>query len=237
MNYHAMWYLFYFTGFRKIIFQGICIFTQKLAMRKNSILLFAFLAISVLANGQELEIVDGDYTYTKVIESNKTKSEIYSTLKKWLNNVAVKSKFVIDQDDPDTGILSFNEALPTMEYDFLTTARTSYKVNIEIKDKKVRYIVNNIVLNKEFKQISIPEIKQPYNSLLKDIEAENEKYTLNKNLMDQESKPRLKKKLETEFLNARNNLRSLNEINEMIKIQIISNENVIKEKINQSDDW
>ncbi|WP_294248043.1 DUF4468 domain-containing protein [uncultured Chryseobacterium sp.] len=206
-------------------------------MRKNSILLFAFLAISVLANGQELEIVDGDYTYTKVIESNKTKSEIYSTLKKWLNNVAVKSKFVIDQDDPDTGILSFNEALPTMEYDFLTTARTSYKVNIEIKDKKVRYIVNNIVLNKEFKQISIPEIKQPYNSLLKDIEAENEKYTLNKNLMDQESKPRLKKKLETEFLNARNNLRSLNEINEMIKIQIISNENVIKEKINQSDDW
>ncbi len=182
-------------------------------------------------------MLDGDYSYSKIIEVNKDKEDIYKSLKKWLNNSSSKSKYIIDQDDSKTGIISYNETLPTMDYVYLRSSRVSYKVNVEIKDKKIRFTINNIVFNNNFNHLNLPDIKESYSSFLKDILNEEENYNANKKLYEEETKARIKKKYEYEMNNAKNNLRSLNQIKDALNEQIKINETIITEIINKNDDW
>ncbi|AZB23656.1 DUF4468 domain-containing protein [Chryseobacterium bernardetii] len=201
----------------------------------KQMLIFLLFILSYFFHAQELQLVDGDYTYTKVLETNKSKIDTYKTLKKWLNNSSTKSKYVIDQDDFETGLLSFNETLPEREFIYLQTSQVSYKVNIEIKDNKIRFRVNNIILKNNIGGLA--SFTQSYAYLITNIEKENSKYEESKKLMDGESKPRIKKKYEYDFNNARNNLRSLTELDTLIKNQILFNQNLIMEKLNENDDW
>lgn len=193
-------------------------------------LLFSFLIFS-----QELEILDGDYTYTKVIEINKPKKEIYSVLKKWLNNATSKSKYVIDQDDPETGIISFNERLPEMRYTYMQNTNITYKVNLEIKENKIRYRINNIIFDNSLR--GLVNIKRTYANFLNEMEVEEKNLSENRKLYNEETKERIKKKYEYEANNANNNLRDLISVEEFFKKQILLNENLITEKLNQKDEW
>lgn len=203
----------------------------------KKIIFLIFISLHIISSAQYIDISNGDYSYSKIIEVNKDKEDIYNSLKKWLNNSSSKSKYIIDQDDSKTGIISYNETLPTMEYVYLRSSRVSYKVNIEIKDKKIRFTINNIVFNNNFNHLNLPDIKESYSSFLKDILTEEEKYNANKKLYEEETKARIKRKHEYEMNNAKNNLRSLNQIKDALNEQIKINETIITEMINKNDDW
>lgn len=202
-------------------------------MKKTLTLLTLVLSIFIFS--QELEILDGDYTYTKVIEINKPKKEIYSVLKKWLNNATSKSKYVIDQDDPEIGIISFNERLPEMRYTYIQSTHITYKVNLEIKDNKIRYRINNIIFENNLS--GLVNIKRTYSNFLNEMDSEEKSLIANRKLYNEETKERIKKKYEYEANNANNNLRDLISVEEFFKKQILLNENLITEKLNQKDEW
>ncbi|MEN5306823.1 DUF4468 domain-containing protein [Chryseobacterium cucumeris] len=201
----------------------------------KKILLILIIIISYFPKCQNLELIDGDYSYTKVIEVNKSKKEIYSSIKKWLNNSMTKSKYVIDQDDPETGIISFNEILPEVEYMYMKSSQVSYKINIDIKENKLRYRVNNITFNNKF--AGLANYRQTYEGFLSDINKETDTYNTSQKLLGEATKQRQKKEYEYESNNARNNLRSLNALQDLIKSQIILNEKTIVSKVNETDEW
>ncbi|MDR6404063.1 MULTISPECIES: DUF4468 domain-containing protein [Chryseobacterium] len=130
-------------------------------------LLLIFIVISSFINAQELTLVDGNYKYIKIIGIDKTKNEIYPIIKKWLSDSTSQSQYIIDRDDPQAGILSVHKRLPLISYSTSEATIPSYEVNIEIKDKQVKYTVDNIIFQDIFKGMT--NTKNDYQYFLKRI--------------------------------------------------------------------
>ncbi|MBT2623684.1 hypothetical protein [Chryseobacterium sp. ISL-6] len=131
-------------------------------MKKLSILL---LMLTAFLHAQTLEQVNGNYTYTKTINTPKKKKEIYAILKKWLTDNSLQ--YVIGTDDSNQGILSFDERLSLMHYNDTQSTFPSFTSTVEIKNRKVIYKAGYIVLQDNYGGMT--NIKNDYSSLVKRI--------------------------------------------------------------------
>lgn len=129
---------------------------------KNLLFILTFLPFTTVFS-QEIKLIDGDYKLSEVVEVKATKDEIYKKIKTYLNQAANKSKYIIDTDDPNIGIISYNERTPEYRVSEFEINQASYKITTEIKDNKFRYTMSNInieqnlwglKLNKEYSRYS-----------------------------------------------------------------------------------
>ncbi|SMO71914.1 hypothetical protein SAMN06265171_105182 [Chryseobacterium rhizoplanae] len=128
-------------------------------MKKLSLLC---LLIVVFMNAQSVELVNGDYMYTKIINTSKKKKDIYPMLKKWLTDNSLQ--YFIRTDDRDLGILSFDERLSLMHYNDTQSTFPSFNSTFEIQNRKVIYKAGHIVLQDNYGGMT--NIKNDYKSLL-----------------------------------------------------------------------
>ena len=131
-------------------------------MKKLSLL---FLMLPVWFYAQTLEFVNGDYTYTKTIRTPKKKKEIYPILKKWLTDNSMQ--YVITQDDPDSGVLAFEERLSLMYYNDTQSTFPSFTNTLNIKNKQVVYNAGHIIFQDHYGGMT--NIRNDYQSLVNRI--------------------------------------------------------------------
>lgn len=141
MNYHALWYLFYITGFRKIILQGICILPENLAMK--NIILSLILLLSGVISAQELK-----YEEVVKVDSTITKDELFNRARSWIGKTYNNEKYVISIEDRANGELSGNAIMnynPTVIFFGVAAVagEIDYKINIFVKDGRYKYIFDS----------------------------------------------------------------------------------------------
>ncbi|MBT2620579.1 hypothetical protein [Chryseobacterium sp. ISL-6] len=170
-------------------------------------LFILFIILSSFLNAQELELINGDYTYTKISNVDKPKSEIYAMLKKQFSN---STQYTINKDDPQSGILSVTKSLALEHYSESETTIPSYEINIEIKDKQIIYKVNNIVFKDIFKGMT--NTKNDYQNLLKRIVTSESKIKELGHKLKSEKKKRKKSDINNELDKENEKLSTLNTI-------------------------
>jgi hypothetical protein len=149
-------------------------------------------------NAQSLELVNGDYTYTKIISTSKKKKDIYPIIKNWLADNSMQ--YFNDTDDQYLGILTFDERLPLMHYNDTQSTFPSFTNTVEIKNKKIIYKASQIVLQDSYGGMT--NIRNDYKSLLNRIASLTSHINeLNNNLIREKNEKRksdIKKEIDIE---------------------------------------
>ena len=91
----------------------------------------------------EIPIIDGIVEYSEVIESNGTKSELYSNAKTWAANFFRSAKDAISLDDSENGrLIAKYNSYPSFSYlGQKRTAEVRMSIQVDCKDGRYRYIV------------------------------------------------------------------------------------------------
>ncbi|UCA61814.1 hypothetical protein KB553_09885 [Chryseobacterium rhizoplanae] len=131
-------------------------------MKKLSLL---FLMLTIYLHAQTLELVNGDYTFFKTIRTPKKKKEIYPILKKWLADNSME--YVITQDDPDSGILAFDERLSLVHYNDTESTFPSFTNTLTIKNRQVVYNAGHIIFQDHYGGMT--NIRNDYRNLVSRI--------------------------------------------------------------------
>ncbi|WP_426478172.1 DUF4468 domain-containing protein [Chryseobacterium sp. CBSDS_008] len=194
-------------------------------MKKLSLLFIVFVSF---LHAQNLELVDGDYTFTKVINVNKQKRNIYPLVKKWLTDNA--SQYTVNRDDQRSGILSFEQRLPLVHYNESQSTIPSYTNVIEIKDRQVIYKVNHIVFQDVFGGMT--NIKNDYQSLLKRIASSVSTINTFKEQLNQERNIKNRFNLRKEISSENEKLSKLNNINTLLTDHFASNADALVNLLN-----
>jgi len=83
----------------------------------------------------------GVVEYQNVVELNGTKDRLYNSAKQWIAKTFANPADVLKMDDFETGIIKL-----TYNSQFIEGYSITQSMEIEIKDNKYRYTVNNIYL-------------------------------------------------------------------------------------------
>lgn len=186
-----------------------------------------------LLYSQEFYSENGVDKFQQVVEVNHDKAETYKRLKLYLNELANKSKYVIDMDDPVNGILSYNERLPPRMTSDFVRAEPSYKVTIEIKDRKIRYTASpininenlaGVVLNRSMSEFSDSAYKEK-EIIKKEEEVANEK------------RDKKRKQIQSQIEALRKELVIKSVVVDYVKGVLKNNVIEIRDYINKNSDW
>ncbi|MFS4432244.1 hypothetical protein [Chryseobacterium sp. S90] len=193
-------------------------------MKKLSLLFIIFVSF---LHAQTLELVGGDYTYTKIINTGKQKKNLYLVLKKWLTNNS--SQYTLNKDDQRSGILSFEERLPLVHYNESQSTIPSYTNAIEITNRQVIYRVDRIVFQDIFGGMT--NTRNDYQSLLKRIAFSVSTINELKEQLNKERNIKNRFNLRKEISAENEKLSKLNNINTLLTEHFDSNAKAIAEQI------
>lgn len=186
---------------------------------------------------QEFSINNYDLNYIKIIDiPNKGKNEIYKGIKSFLNSSAKNSKYFIDTDNLEIGLISYNEKTEMFPISEFFTLSATYKVTIDIKDNKLRYSVNNFSFVENV-SLTGTEIKHNYENYISNLENNESIEKLEKNINSEvKEKKRNQLILELAKLKAEKQLKK--DAIENIKKIIINNPDLYLKEINKvNSDW
>jgi hypothetical protein len=198
---------------------------------------FLFILISGFMFSQEFSINNYDLNYIKIIDiPNKGKNEIYKGIKSFLNSSAKNSKYFIDTDNLEIGLISYNEKTEMFPISEFFTLSATYKVTIDIKDNKLRYSVNNFSFVENV-SLTGTEIKHNYENYISNLENNESIEKLEKNINSEvKEKKRNQLILELAKLKAEKQLKK--DAIENIKKIIINNPDLYLKEINKvNSDW
>lgn len=151
-------------------------------MKKLLIVLSLFLSLLIFAQGFTVE--NNNLSFSEIVEvSTKTKAEIYKGIKLFLNETNEKSKYFIDLDDPESGIVSYSAQTPYYELSYMYLFKASYKATIDIKDGKFRYTIAKVDFFKNMIRLNL-DLKSDYQSILEESDSQEELDRLNKELTE-----------------------------------------------------
>lgn len=118
-------------------------------MKSKILGLILLTLMTSIVSAQELELVDGLFTYQKVVEVPGMKaSTIYSKSKLWISETFNSAEAVIDYDSPETAtILGKGSAKIWVETEALGGIYTNmrFSMKIEAKDDRFRVTFNRLV--------------------------------------------------------------------------------------------
>lgn len=121
---------------------------------KKVILVLSFLIIGFASKAQDYSFptnANGDYEFSEVIESNLSKSALYSNAKAWVVETFGNYKAVVQYESESEGrlvIKGYHEDMkPKIVKDSWFQYESAYfKITIDCKEHKYRYRINDIVL-------------------------------------------------------------------------------------------
>jgi hypothetical protein len=122
---------------------------------KKLLLLLALIPFIAYAQNDSIPMKNGKIEYSGVVSApGKTKNEIYITVKQWISETHKSSKYVIDLDDKDAGIIIIKDNI------FLSNVVGKQKkfynissfqtIKIEIKDERFKYTFSDFELGYTF---------------------------------------------------------------------------------------
>lgn len=200
-------------------------------------LTFLFILISGFLFSQEFSINNYDLNYIKIIDiPNKGKNEIYKGIKSFLNSSARNSKYFIDTDNLEIGLISYNEKTEMFPISEFFTLSATYKVTIDIKDNKLRYSVNNFSFVENV-SLTGTEIKHNYENYISNLENKESIEKLEKNI-NSEGKEKKRNQLILELAKLKAEKQLKKDAIENIKKIIINNTDLYLKEINKvNSDW
>ena len=200
-------------------------------------LTFLFILISGFLFSQEFSINNYDLNYIKIIDiPNKGKNEIYKGIKSFLNSSAKNSKYFIDTDNLEIGLISYNEKTEMFPISEFFTLSATYKVTIDIKDNKLRYSVNNFSFVENV-SLTGTEIKHNYENYISNLENKESIEKLEKNI-NSEGKEKKRNQLILELAKLKAEKQLKKDAIENIKKIIINNPDLYLKEINKvNSDW
>lgn len=200
-------------------------------------LTFLFILISGFLFSQEFSINNYDLNYIKIIDiPNKGKNEIYKGIKSFLNSSAKNSKYFIDTDNLEIGLISYNEKTEMFPISEFFTLSATYKVTIDIKDNKLRYSVNNFSFVENV-SLTGTEIKHNYENYISNLENKESIEKLEKNI-NSEGKEKKRNQLILELAKLKAEKQLKKDAIENIKKIIINNTDLYLKEINKvNSDW
>lgn len=203
-------------------------------MRKLTIL---FILFSGFIFSQEFTVTKDDLTYVKVVDvPNKSKSDIYKGLKSFLNNSANNSKYLIDTDNLEIGLISYNEKTDKFPISEFSNLHASYKVSIDIKDNKFRYSINNFKFVVKYAIVN-SEYNFTYKTYSDSLE-DNKKIEELELKLSQETKEKKRNAILMEIAKEKAGKKLLQDAIDNIKKIIASNPDIYLQEINKSSsDW
>ncbi|SMO72876.1 hypothetical protein SAMN06265171_105290 [Chryseobacterium rhizoplanae] len=193
-------------------------------MKKLSLL---FIVLASFLHAQTLELTDGDYTYTKTINTDKQKKELYIILKKWI--ISNSSLYTLNKDDQRSGILSFEERLPLVHYNDSQSTIPSYTNVIEITNKQIMYRVEHIVFQDIFGGMT--NTRNDYQSLVKRIALSVSTINQLKDQLNKERNIKNRFNFRKEISAENEKLSKLNNINMLLTEHFTSNVEAIAQQI------
>lgn len=198
---------------------------------------FLFILISGFMFSQEFSINNYDLNYIKIIDiPNKGKNEIYKGIKSFLNSSAKNSKYFIDTDNLEIGLISYNEKTEMFPISEFFTLSGTYKVTIDIKDNKLRYSVNNFSFVEKV-SLTGTEIKHNYEDYISNLENNESIEKLEKNI-NNEGKEKKRNQLILELAKLKAEKQLKKDAIENIKKIIINNTDLYLKEINKvNSDW
>lgn len=200
---------------------------------KNIILIV--LLISGYAFGQGFTEVGKDLTFTDIVEiPNKTRIDIYKAVKLFLNDTNQKSKYFIDMDNPDIGLISFRVRTSTLPMDEFFDMYTSYKATIDIKDGKLRYSTGNIDFFQVTRMLN-SDLKLTYQSFLAVTDKTSQIADLESKYQS-ETKSKAKSKLLSELENEKRSQKGSKEALDKTK-EIIASQSKAILAYTKSSEW
>lgn len=141
---------------------------------KKILILFLMLSISVVFTFSQTEEV---YSKQEIIETTLSKSEMWINLKKWVSEIYRNSKYVIDIEDKESGLMVIKWTTFCNETSYgVVNGGHSFaienSIKIEIKDNKYRYTLPKGYVNISSGYMSYETIKNLSITTIQIIECE-----------------------------------------------------------------
>lgn len=199
----------------------------KVLMKK--ILFILFISFSINCNSQEKNFPknsDGDYEFSEVVESDYSKSTLYSNAISWAMKLYGNYKDVVQYESNEEGrlvIKGFGGHGCYKPKDKGKIERVneefSYTISIDCKDNKYRYVVNDIEINEvEFKSNGFYagpwKKKVTHENHIEEINTLTMKIDSINSLIQNTKKASALRKMESEKMDAEGNIKFHNEMYE-----------------------
>ncbi|SFJ15375.1 protein of unknown function [Kaistella treverensis] len=184
-------------------------------------------------SAQEFTNENGVDKFVQVMEVNKSKIDIYKSLKLFLNQSVNKTKFVLDLDDEANGIISFNEHMEPKLVSEYEKGEPNYKVTIEIKENKFRYTASPINIDENLMGMKLQRTMTEFAESKTNDSLIREKEDALKN--EKKEKKIVHLNLAISELKAAKDARS--KLVEMVKDQLKANVLFVKQVIEKRDEW
>jgi hypothetical protein len=131
---------------------------------KKSMLSYILLFLSLIFSGCLQPVVpSSQLVYTEIVEHNQKGAESYELSKMWLANIFNDSKAVIEYDNKEKGTVIGKGIFPSVSYGTMVAGKTSFTLEIEVKDNKSRITFSNMVIDPRDPYNSYTSKLQPYN--------------------------------------------------------------------------
>lgn len=115
---------------------------------KKVLLSCVILFIGLLFSGCVQPVVPANQlVYTEIVQHNQKNADSYELSKMWLANIFNDSKAVIEYDNKEKATVIGKGIFPSVAYGAMVYAKTSFTLEIEVKDNKSRITFSNMIID------------------------------------------------------------------------------------------
>lgn len=115
---------------------------------KKSFLSSLFIAFVLMLSGcTQPTVPSNQLVYTEIVQHNQKNADSYELSKMWLANIFNDSKAVIEYDNKEKATVIGKGIFPSVAYGAIVYAKTSFTLEIEVKDNKSRITFSNMIID------------------------------------------------------------------------------------------
>lgn len=127
---------------------------------KKSLFFYALFVLSLLLNGcVQPAVPSSKLVYSEIIQHDQKSDNSYELSKMWLANIFNDSKAVIEYDNKEKATIIGKGIFPTVSYGMMVVGKTSFTLEIEVKENKSRITFSNMIIDSR-------DPKNPYTAKL-----------------------------------------------------------------------